>query len=131
MNTLPSYLTSLLPLLLSAGLFSQSPMGHFEALTSEDGLTENHVNCIYQDVDGFMWFGTFDGLNRYDGYTIKTYKPNPEDSTSLSSILVYAITGDENGNLWIGTTGGGLNFYNAETDRFTNYRVNLQQANSI
>ncbi|MEL7161432.1 MAG: two-component regulator propeller domain-containing protein, partial [Bacteroidota bacterium] len=80
---------------------------------------------------GFMWFGTFDGLNRYDGYTIKTYKPKPEDSTSLSSIIVYSLTGDQEGNLWIGTTGGGLNFYDSETEHFTNFRATPGAAHGL
>lgn len=112
-------------------LLGQSSSAYFKALTSENGLTENHVNSIYQDKAGFMWFGTFDGLNRYDGYTITTYKPDLNDSASISSILIYAITGDETGNLWVGTTGAGLNHYDAATEKFTRLRADLSRPGSL
>lgn len=112
-------------------LSGQSSEAYFKALTSENGLTENHANCIYQDETGYMWFGTFDGLNRYDGYEITTFKPDPNDAESLSSILIFAITGDKHGNLWIGTTGGGLNYYDSSTGKFTVFRADESDPNSI
>ncbi|MBP9070349.1 MAG: hypothetical protein KBG47_12635, partial [Bacteroidia bacterium] len=56
----------------------------FRHITSDNGLSTNLVNCIYQDSKGFMWFGTQEGLNRYDGYKIKIYKHEPNKSNSLS-----------------------------------------------
>ncbi len=117
--------------LFISSLCGQSSDAYFKALTSEDGLTENHANCIYQDETGYMWFGTFDGLNRYDGYEITTFKPDPNDSESLSSILIFAITGDRHGNLWIGTTGGGLNYYDSSTGKFTVFRADESDPSSI
>ena len=67
----------------------------------EDGLSNNSVICIYQDHNGFMWFGTFDGLNRYDGYGFKVYRNRVGDSTSLVDNTIYSIQGDKNHNLWI------------------------------
>ena len=58
-----------------------------------------------------MWFGTQDGLNRFDGYNFKIFKNNSEDSTTLSDNWIYSITEDTSGNLWIGTSGGGLNMF--------------------
>lgn len=67
----------------------------------EHGLSNNSVICIYQDHNGFMWFGTFDGLNRYDGYEFKVYRNRVGDSTSLVDNTIYSIQGDKNQNLWI------------------------------
>jgi signal transduction histidine kinase/ligand-binding sensor domain-containing protein/CheY-like chemotaxis protein len=67
----------------------------------EHGLSNNSVICIYQDYNGFMWFGTFDGLNRYDGYEFKVYRNRVGDSTSLVDNTIYSIQGDKNQNLWI------------------------------
>ena len=103
-------------------LFGQVNHGYFEVLASDDGLSENHVNCIYQDATGFMWFGTFDGLNRYDGYNLEAFKPDPNDANTISGILIYALTGDRRGNLWIGTTGTGLNRYNPDTELFQRFK---------
>ena len=68
-----------------------------------------------------MWFGTEDGLNRYDGYTFKTYKPDPDVPTSLSDRWISSILEDEDGQLWIATRQGGLNRYDPRTEAFTRY----------
>lgn len=94
----------------------------FEHLSTVDGLSQNDVNCIYQDKQGFMWFGTHDGLNRYDGYSFKVFKPNPNDKNSISSNLIWDITEDDYGNLWVGTTGNGLNLYDKTTEKFTRFK---------
>ncbi|SFF68214.1 Signal transduction histidine kinase [Salegentibacter agarivorans] len=103
-------------------LFAQEAQISFERITTNDGLSQSDINSIYQDQAGFMWFGTHDGLNKFDGYNIEVYKPQTQISHSISSNLVFAITGDEKGNLWIGTTGGGLNFYNSNTKQFTTFK---------
>ncbi|TXE13914.1 response regulator [Seonamhaeicola algicola] len=96
----------------------------FERITTSEGLSQSDINCIYQDNDGFMWFGTFDGLNKYDGYKFDYYVPNPNNNNSISSNIVFTISGDTKGNLWIGTTGGGLNKLNKKTETFTrNYHI--------
>lgn len=94
---------------------------NFERITTSQGLSQSDINCIYQDDEGFMWFGTFDGLNKYDGYKFVNYVPNPNDPESISSNIVFVITGDKKGNLWIGTTGGGLNKFDKVTERFTKF----------
>ncbi len=93
----------------------------FEHLGTDDGLSQNDVNCIYQDNQGLLWFGTHDGLNRYDGYNFKVYNPESNNPKSISSNLIFALTGDENGNLWIGTSGYGLNYFDKKTETFTHY----------
>jgi signal transduction histidine kinase/ligand-binding sensor domain-containing protein/CheY-like chemotaxis protein len=68
-----------------------------------------------------MWFGTADGLNRYDGYQFTVYKHDPEDSTSIGTSGINCLFEDRRGNLWIGTNSGGLNLYNRESDSFTRF----------
>ena len=80
----------------------------FEHLSVEHGLSNNGVFCIIQDRQGFMWFATFDGLNKYDGYTIKEYKSDPNDLHSLSDNKVSSIIEDQNGVIWVGSYGGGI-----------------------
>ena len=93
----------------------------FEHLTDKDGLSENSVMAIHLDSQGFLWFGTGDGLNRYDGYQFKTFRNIPGDSSSIGSNYVVAIGEDNNNNLWLGTWQGGLNRFNRERETFTRF----------
>src|SRR5688572_22564787 len=97
-------------LLLSLFLFTtqskaQSPPLVFRNFSVNDGLSHNFVRCFLQDSRGFMWIATIDGLNKFDGYTFKTYKVKHDDTTSLSSNNVSALTEDLYGNIWAGTWG--------------------------
>jgi len=78
-----------------------------------------------------MWFGTFDGLNRYDGYEFRVFKHNLEDQNSLSANVIQVIFEDQDGMLWLGTIGGGVNRYDPETERFTRYQYDLENPNSL
>ena len=91
----------------------------FEHFSLEEGLSQSTITVIFQDSKGFLWIGTEDGLNRYDGYTFKIYKPNPEDPNTLTDRWVTALAEDPEGNLWIGTRLGGLNRYDPETGQFS------------
>ena len=93
----------------------------FYSLTNEDGLSQGSISCICQDNMGFIWIGTNDGLNRYDGYNVKIYRNIPDDITSLSSNSIKSIFVDDNGYIWIGTVGGGLNKYDPVSNKFTRY----------
>lgn len=99
-------------LLLIAGTpcfaFNDPPVKY---LGIDQGLSNNGVTSIFQDYNGFLWFGTFDGLNRYDGYRFKVFRNVPGDTTSLNANHVRVIAEDANHRLWIGT-GKGLNIYN-------------------
>lgn len=89
------------------------------------------VNCIFQDKMGFIWIGKETGLFRYDGNELKSFRYDRNDSFSISSNNILAITEDKNGHLWIGTKGGGLNQYNPATGRFRHYLHNEQDPQSI
>lgn len=86
-------------------------------LSIQNGLSNNSVRCIYQDKKGFIWFGTYDGLNRYDGSEFKVFRNTIGDSTSLLHNYIYTIHEDKSGKLWVGT-GQGMSVYNNNTGRF-------------
>jgi ligand-binding sensor domain-containing protein len=81
-------------------------------------LTDGNIRCIAQDDYGFMWFGTGSGLNRYDGYSIKSYQKKIRDSNSLSDDVINDLLVANDNKLWIATAGG-LNVYDLVTDTFT------------
>ena len=103
----------------------------FEHLDINAGMSQNQVLCILQDSRGFMWFGTRDGLNKYDGYKFTVYKNNAKDSTSISNNFITSIVEDAKGIIWIATRGGGLNRYDKEKDKFTHFKNNPKDPNSI
>ena len=103
----------------------------FEHLGLADGLSQSVIHAVLQDHFGFLWVGTEDGLNRYDGYTFKIYRPDPEKPESINDRWITSLAEDRQGYLWIGTRLGGLNRYNPETDSFTHYLNDLEDPNSL
>ncbi len=104
---------------------SQTNNLYFQNITSEDGLASNRVNCIYEDKTGFLWFGTQDGLNRYNGYKIEVYRNDPNDTTTIVNNIVTAILEENSsGNLWIGTEGG-LCYLNLSTQKFKRFNATM------
>src|SRR5690606_24258000 len=93
---------------------------YFRSLQVEDGLSQNSVYAIFQDRQGYLWFGTQDGLNRYDGQTFKVFKKNSRDQHSLGNNTVTAITQDQQGSLWVGTSDGAY-LYSPQTEQFSRY----------
>ncbi len=87
----------------------------------EEGLSHGLVLRIVQDQEGFIWFGTSGGLNRYDGRTIIAYKHDPNDPGSLGANSIWSLLVDHEGILWVGTEGGGLNRFVREENRFVRY----------
>jgi signal transduction histidine kinase/ligand-binding sensor domain-containing protein len=111
-------------------LAQQAPL-RFERISIEQGLSQVTIYCIFQDSRGLMWFGTEDGLNKYDGYTFTVYKRDPQDPHSLSANTVRAILEDASNALWIGTDGGGLNRFDRATEQFTHFRNDPQNSDSL
>ncbi len=103
----------------------------FEHLTIEDGLSQNAGLAIFQDSKGYLWIGTQDGLNRYNGYDFKVYKHDPDDPSSISHNSILAIEEDRDGYLWIGTWGGGLNRFDPAADTFIRYRHDPPEPSSL
>lgn len=112
----------------SFGLAQNLRFGH---LSVKEGLSNSFVNCLIQDRTGFIWFGTDDGLNRFDGYDIKVYRNHPDDKFSLSENIIWALHEDRSGNLWIGTKSGGLNKYDSHTDRFEHWDLDSNSTEEI
>ncbi|MCD6116457.1 response regulator [bacterium] len=102
----------------------------FLHLTINDGLSQSAVQTIIKDKDGFMWFGTTDGLNKYDGYNFKTYYSDLNDTTTITSNWINCIAEDRNGSLWIGTING-LNLLNKERNSFNRKPVKGEEGNLL
>ena len=120
-----------LTILLCKTVFCQSQDVKFNRLTPELGLLSGNTLCVVQDYQGFVWFGSEEGLQRYDGYSFKNYFAVENDSTSLSSSFVREILEDSHQNLWIGTFDGGLCWYDRENDRFIRFQHDPNDEHSI
>jgi ligand-binding sensor domain-containing protein/signal transduction histidine kinase len=108
----------LLFLSLLCSLYSAAQPHYFRHYQVEDGLSNNAVICCLQDSNGFLWFGTKDGLDRFDGYTFKIFRNNPEDTNSIGSNFIHALYADKNNKLWVGTDKG-LYQYDETNESFT------------
>lgn len=95
----------------------------FTHFTTRDGLSKSYVKTILQDHEGFLWLGTPDGLNRYDGYGFHVYREDSHQPHSLSGNEISTLLEDQHQQLWIGTNGGGLNRYLPDQDAFVAYRL--------
>jgi len=115
------FLLLIYPLLIPIFLIANVQEFRFEQITVQQGLSSNEVFCVLKDKNGFMWFGTRDGLNKYDGNEIKVYKHIPGDSTSLNCNMICTLFEDIDGDMWIGTWRGGLNKYIRKSDSFVHF----------
>src|ERR1044072_10015361 len=98
-------------LLTAIAAYAQQPYLYFNRITTDNGLSHNKVNCILQDKRGFIWIGTEDGLNRYDGQYFTLFRNKPNDTTTISGNIITDLLEDENGVLWITTSDGGFTKY--------------------
>lgn len=103
-------------------LWGQVTNLHFTNLSIDAGLSDKMVFAVAQDSTGLMWFGTAEGLNRYDGYNFETFRYNPGDSTSVSASFINCIHLTRTGELWIGTEKG-LDLYDPVTESFVKYHA--------
>ncbi|WAC13604.1 hybrid sensor histidine kinase/response regulator [Dyadobacter pollutisoli] len=125
-------LVSVIFLLFSINfLQAQEKNRPFRHLTTNQGLSQNNVTSIAADRRGFMWFGTQDGLNMYDGYRFMVYHNEPGNAGSLGHSYVHVVFADRNGGLWVGTDDGGISCYNYQTNQFENFRHDPKKMTSI
>ncbi len=103
----------------------------FHHVAREDGLSQSFVYAIVQDRQGFMWFGTQEGLNRYDGFEFTVFAHDPDDPQSISDETIRTIIEDRSGILWIGTDAGGLSRYDPARRVFVNYLHDPEDNSSI
>lgn len=118
----------LLSLFLSPLLCAQQRQLGFKHISVEEGLSQNTVKAILKDGDGYMWFGTRDGLNKYDGYKITIYKHQSGKKKSLSDNFINTIYEDRQGNLWIGTAKG-LDRFDRDSETFEHYAIGESAVN--
>ncbi|MBI5470740.1 MAG: hypothetical protein HY961_00200 [Ignavibacteriae bacterium] len=102
-----------------------------EHIDTENGLSHNTVSCITQDSRGFIWIGTIDGLNRFDGYTCRVFKHDPLNPHSLSSSFIHNISEDRNGTLWVTTRDGGVNRFDYRAETFSSFQNNPADTTTI
>ncbi len=118
------FLLTFLLTLLYFNVFAQAEV-KFDRIGVNNGLSDNNILSVIQDHNGFIWIGTHDGLNKYDGYDFTVFKNIRNDSTSLPDNIVRAICqSDINNNLWLGTNDGGLCCYNYNSEKFTSFKHN-------
>lgn len=121
--TLLALLTTLSLTICPVGLEAQAQQSPFQDFALTHRLSSPNVFAILQDRQGFLWFGTEDGLNRFDGYSFKVFQHDPGDPASLSHNWIWSLYEDRAGTLWVGTYGGGLNRFDAATEGFTRYSL--------
>ena len=110
-------LISIVLLLLSTAVFPQNERYNFSKLDIFSGLSHNEVNAILKDRDGFLWFGTPAGLDRYDGYSFKIFNKKRNDSSSLYNNYILSLSELPDGKMWVATRGGYC-VYNSKTEKF-------------
>ena len=114
-------------ILFSTQLFADYDDYIVENITKDDGLIQSDLQCLCQDSHGFLWFGTKDGLNRYDGITFKVYRHNRNDTNSISDNRINKIVEDSKGNLWFGTLDG-LNLFEFKQEKFKKIVLPLEES---
>lgn len=125
------FCTALISASLSFTTLAENSLAYdFQHLSTEIGLSNNEVLSILQDQYGFMWFGTANGLNRYNGNSFRIFKYDPDNPNSISSNFIASLLEDSNGNLWIGTNRG-LNRLNTQTGVFTKFQHNTEEISSL
>ena len=126
---------SLMPIGLASGLPGHMAPGvddvRFRKFNNAEGLSQPTVRAIAQDPKGFIWLGTQDGLNRFDGHGIRVYRHDPLEPGSLSGNYVVSLAVDEQARLWVATRTAGLNRYDPGSDAFTRYRSDTNDTHSL
>src|SRR6476620_3289200 len=106
-------------LITSIQSHAQTQKLRFEHITVDQGLPDNATLCSMQDRKGFLWFGTWNGLCKYDGYTFTTYQFDPNDTSSIGGNLITRIFEDSGGIIWVIARGTGIYLFDRITEKFT------------
>ncbi len=123
MQNLLKYIIAIFILLSNINVTAQYNIHRIEKLDIEEGLSQGTIKDIFQDSRGYIWIATQDGLNRYNGYDITIFRHSGIDINSISNNNILCITEDHEGNLWIGTNGGGLNKFNRMKESFEHFNL--------
>ncbi|MCK4662639.1 MAG: SpoIIE family protein phosphatase [Bacteroidales bacterium] len=117
--------------LYNISIYPQKANIKFDHIYTKQGLSHNTVHCILQDSYGFIWIGTEDGLNRYDGYEFKLFRHDNLDTLSISDNFIYSIIEDKDKQLWIGTNIGGLDKFDKKNEIFIHHKHDPENKFSI
>lgn len=120
------FLYSVITLLVTFNTTAALPSYYFRSLSTNEGLSQNTVNVILQDKQGFMWFGTKDGLNRYDGQKFRLFQ---KENSSLGNNFITALYEDPNGSIWVGTDTG-MYIYNPHQECFSAFTIPIEKSSS-
>ncbi|MCO5950107.1 hybrid sensor histidine kinase/response regulator [Mucilaginibacter flavidus] len=110
--------------------FTQKSSLKFEHFSTRDGLSQANINCIIQDSRGFMWIGSRNGLNKYDGYKFTRFRYDAKNERTLSNNMITDVAEDSDGNIWVATQSG-LNMYNRNMGTFVRYMHSAHNPNSL
>ncbi len=114
-----------------AAIASETRPMAFRHLTVADGLSQSTVMDIHQDSRGYIWLATENGLDRYDGYAVHRYQSGSAVNGELANDYIWQIAEDDSGDLWLATNGAGIAHWQSQTDRFTHYRHDAEDPNSL
>ncbi len=124
-------LASLLLFTSLAAFDAAGKLVRFEHLATNQGLSHSGITAITQDQQGFIWLGTPEGLNRFDGYDVEIYERVNGDDTALADDWIWSLAVDRTGMIWIGTNNGGVSRYDHASNSFTTYRADLDVPGSL
>ena len=122
MNLKGLWLSFVFSLFFTPGFAQKRENIRFENLTIQQGLSQSSVFDIHQDRLGYLWVGTMDGVDRYDGYSFKKYTHFLDDSTTLAKGWVMSLTEKKNGDIVLGTSLGNISILNKKTGKFQNFQ---------
>ncbi len=130
-RNLSQLLFVILSLVLASSSYGQQRNYLFENISVPEGLSNSNVNYMFQDSNGFLWISTADGLNRYDGNSIKIFKNDPNDSTTIPTNDCYAIAEDADGFIWVGIYGNIIVRFDPRNETFKKYPIETNGVTSI